>query len=79
MSWYGTIGHDVEFVVTRIAAVIASLSVVAIAWGEYYALPAVLLSAVLAYLVGRLLLLGDVVDGGYLDGTVTVLSLQPNQ
>ena len=56
MSWYGTIGHDVGFVVTRFAAVIASLSVIAVAWREYYALPAVLLSAALAYLVGRLLL-----------------------
>lgn len=58
MSWYGPIGHNVGLVLTRFTAVISILLVVAIVWGEYYAIPAVLLSALITYIVGWALLRG---------------------
>ena len=56
MSWYNPIGRNLGMVLTKFAAVVASLAVVSIVWGEYYAIPAELLSAAIVYIVGRVLL-----------------------
>ena len=56
MSWYGSIGHNIGLVLTRFTAVIATLLVVAIVWSEYYTIPAVLLSAMITYIIGWVLL-----------------------
>ena len=56
MSWYSPIAHNVGFVLTRFAAVTTTLLGVAIVWGEYYTIPAVLLSILVTYLAGWILL-----------------------
>ncbi|WP_222914463.1 TrkH family potassium uptake protein [Natrinema sp. SYSU A 869] len=56
MSWYGPIARNLGLVLTRFAGVITSLVAVSIIWGEYYAIPAELLSAAIVYAVGWLLL-----------------------
>lgn len=56
MSWYNPIGRNLGMVLTKFAAVVASLAIVSTVWGEYYAIPAELLSAAIIYVVGRVLL-----------------------
>lgn len=56
MSWYNPIGRNLGMVLTKFAAIVASLAIVSIVWEEYYAIPAELLSAAIVYVIGRVLM-----------------------
>lgn len=55
-KWYRHVGENVGLVLTRFAAVMASLVIVAALWGEYYAIPGVLVSVGIVFVVGWVLM-----------------------
>lgn len=55
-NWYVHVGENVGLVLSWFAAVMASLVVASLVWGEYYAIPGTLVSVAIVFGVGKVLM-----------------------
>lgn len=56
MNWYNPIARNLGIVLTRFGGVMVTLVFISLLWGEYYAIPAELLSIVIVFSIGSILM-----------------------